>query len=365
MASYDLDLIHVWIGLTKELPNQAATQDQNRLIDYVFTCGHQTTCETWPSSGNVSFSTADLTDDNYRVIVSSPQANVMAQATSDVFQVDFSCTEIPPSAELVAGSLWESPGPNDQRGPCPFINAIANHGIINRNGTFIDLFDMAARLEAVYNVAEEFLHHGPVQLAIDCNQTYLDENGIIRLDLERLFDDRCEEHEASMVRADSHFGFDKSKLVDDTLLNNLMRRNPKSSFLTRTDVMEFQSDRIMASRIENPTTEFRPFDIENMGAQSIFLFLLSDDPTLETVDKARLYFFLLLEKLPDDFVPGALRDTPFNFLDPTDFVSPRFAESMDNVESMMHIPLHGSRDPATAIGRVDRGGERHLFDWHF
>jgi hypothetical protein len=58
------------------------------------------------------------------------------------------------------------------------------------------LFDMAARLESVYNVAEEFLHHGPVQLAIDCNQTYTDENGITRLDLERLFDDRCEEHEA-------------------------------------------------------------------------------------------------------------------------------------------------------------------------
>ena len=356
---------NIWIGLTKELPNQAA-QDQNRLMDYKFTCGHLTTCNTWPSSGSVSFSTADLTDDSYRVIVSSPESNVMAQAISDVFQVDFSCTEIPPSNEIVAGSLWDFPGPNDQRGPCPFINTLANHGIVNRNGTFIDLFDMAARLEAVYNVAEEFLHHGPVQLAIDCNQTYLDANGIVRLDLEALFDDRCEEHEASMVRADSHFGFDKSKLVDDVLLNNLMRRNPRSSFLTRADVMEFQSDRIMESRIENPTTEFRPFDIENMGAQGIFLFLLSDDPTLETVDKARLYFFLLLEKLPDDFVPGALRDTPFNFLNPTDFVSPRFVESMNNVESMMHIPVNADRKPITSIGgRDERDGERKLFDWHF
>ena len=72
-------------------------------------------------------------------------------------------------------------------------------------------------------------------------------------------------------------------------------------------------------------------------------------------------------KLPDDFVPGSLRDTPFNFLDPTDFVSPRFAESMDNVESMMHIELEGNREQiVTPHGsREKRDGERKLFDWHF
>lgn len=103
-----------------------------------------------------------------------------------------------------------------------------------------------------------------------------------------------------------------------------------------------------------------------MGAQGIFLFLLSTDPTLETVDEARLYFFLPLEKLPDDFVPGALRDTPFNFLDPTDFVSPCLAKSMDNVESMMHFSLSSEREPITTIGGRDkRDGERKLFDWHF
>ena len=322
------------------------------LTSWLLTCGQQSFCDHWPSEGTVEFTTDDIDANEYVVIISGDHANLTAQAyTAEPFQVDFTCEPIPESTQLVAGSLWEPPGPNDQRGPCPFINTLANHGIINRNGTFIDLFDLAGRLEAVYNVAIEFLHHGPVQLAIDCNQTYEDEDGILRLDLERLFDDRCEEHEASMVRADSFHGFQKSKRVDDVLLNNLMRRNPKSKVLTRADVMDFQSDRIMDSRLINPETFFRPFDIENMGAQGIFLFLIGTDPTLETVEKDRLYFFLLLEKLPDEFIPGQLRDTPFNFLDPGDFAMSRFAESMDNVESTMHLPLSGGSRPQVLGGR--------------
>mmetsp|Transcript_7797 Transcript_7797/g.14460 ORF Transcript_7797/g.14460 Transcript_7797/m.14460 type:complete len:408 (-) Transcript_7797:155-1378(-) len=343
----------VWVGIY----STSAVSDFDNLPGFssgdltawVFSCGEHLTCDEWPSKGKVQFSTEELNPDEYVVVVSGDRADLAAQATTNSFAVDFTCEPISDRVELAA-SQWQPAGFRDQRSPCPFINTLANHGIINRNGTFIDLFDMAARLEAVYNVDRAFLHHGPVQLAIDCNQTYEDKNGITRLDLERLFDDRCEEHEASMVRADSFHGFESSKLVDDSLLNRLMRKNPTSKVLTREDVMDFQSERIMESRISNPETVFRPFDIENMGAQGIFLFLLSSDPTLETVEKEILYFFLLMEKLPDGFVPGSLRDTPFNFLDPTDFTQPRFMESMGNVESMMHISIK------------DSGGHKSVYD---
>ena len=235
---------------------------------------------------------------------------------------------------LVRQSSWAPPEETDQRGPCPFINTLANHGIIHRDGRFIDLLDLAVRLEAVYNVHRDFLNGGPVQLAIDCHQTYTDENGIIRLDLERLFNAECEEHEASMVRADRYYGLEKSKLVDPSLLDSLDAVNPTSYVLTKQNVMEYQVARIQDSGNNNPETVFRPdFDYANMGAQGVFLFLLSDDPTLETVDKSVLYSFLLSEKLPDNFVPGSLRDTPFNFLDPDDFSKARFEESMANVQN--------------------------------
>jgi hypothetical protein len=122
------------------------------------------------------------------VITSGDHANLTAIAcAAEPFQVGFTCQPLAEGAHLFASNSFEPPGPKDQRGPCPFINTLANHGKINRNGTFIDIFDLAARREDVYNTAVEFLHHVPVQLAIDCNQTHEDE------DLESLFDDRCEE----------------------------------------------------------------------------------------------------------------------------------------------------------------------------
>merc|ERR1711865_1371897 len=149
---------------------------------------------------------------------------------------------------------------------------------------------MADKMELVFNLDAGFLHDGPIQLAIDCNQTYEDENGVIRIDLDRLFDDNCEEHEASMVRPDSYFGFNKSREVDDSLLNNLMKINPSSDFLSIEDIMQYQNLRIM-------------------------------------------------ERLPSGFVPGALRDTPFNPMDITDFVHNKLERTKNNVESMMHLPM--------------------------
>ena len=233
---------------------------------------------------------------------------------------------------LVPANSWSPPGESDQRGPCPFINTLANHGVVNRNGQNIDLLDLAVRLEAVYNVHRDFLNGGPVQLAIDCNQTYTDAKGIIRIDLEALFQPECEEHEASMVRADRAYGFEASKLVNATLVDSLMAKNPDSKVLTKEDVMEYQVERIQNSGYNNEYTVFRPdFDYANMGAQGVFLFLVGSDPFLETVKKNVLEPFLLNERLPDNFLPGSLRDTPFNFLDEEDFSSARFEDSVQNV----------------------------------
>lgn len=33
--------------------------------------------------------------------------------------------------------VYQAPGPNDSRGPCPGLNTLANHGLINRNGSYI------------------------------------------------------------------------------------------------------------------------------------------------------------------------------------------------------------------------------------
>ena len=325
----------IWMGLYMKKNVKAGFETlpkftEEKLSDWVLACNRKDNCTEWPTEGNIEFESDDLTYGEYVMTVSGDKAQLETQAYTEDFIVDAHCPD---------PHRWIPPRIGNQRSPCPFVNTLANHGFINRDGTNIDISDMADQLEAVYNVASSFLLQGPIQQMIDCNQTYVDDSGVRRFDLDVLFDDKCEEHEASMVREDSFFGFEKSKKVDDGLLNNLMRRNHGESVLTFNDVLDYQAERIMASRLVNPETEFRHFDVNNMGAQGIFLFLLSNDPSMMTVEKNRLYFFLLDEKLPNEFVPGSLRETPFDPKDPSDFLHDRLMRSMSNVEEMMHIPI--------------------------
>lgn len=152
-----------------------------------------------------------------------------------------------------------------------------------------------------------------------------------------------------MVRADGLYGFESSKLVDDVLLNSLMRKNPTSSVLTRADMMDFQSDCIMESRIINPETVFRPFDLDNMGVQGVFFFLLSTDPTLETVEKTRLYFSCYWKSFPTTlFLRPCERHRSAFWIVMTSFTQSGFEESINNVESTIRFPVSGNRVPISS-----------------
>eukprot|EP00531_Pseudo-nitzschia_arenysensis_P012336 CAMPEP_0116146974 /NCGR_PEP_ID=MMETSP0329-20121206/17475_1 /TAXON_ID=697910 /ORGANISM="Pseudo-nitzschia arenysensis, Strain B593" /LENGTH=394 /DNA_ID=CAMNT_0003642807 /DNA_START=38 /DNA_END=1222 /DNA_ORIENTATION=+ len=330
----DVEGTGIWLGLypknnVDSFDNLPSFADE-KLSEWILSCGRRDNCDEWTPSGSVEFQTDELAYGEYVLTVSGDKASLVSQAHSESFVVDAHCQN---------RNRWIPARQGDQRSPCPFLNTAANHGFLNRHGANIDIDDMADQLEALYNVDTEFLQLGPIKQMIECDQTYFDDRGVRRFNLDILFDGNCEEHEASMVRDDSFFGFEKSKDIDDRLLNDLMRRNPGENFLTFDNVMDYQADRIMVSRLDNPETEFRHFDVRNMGAQAMFLFLVGTDPTLMTVEKNRLYFFLLDEKLPDDFEPGILRDRPFNPKKELDFTHTRLDESMANVDGMIRIPV--------------------------
>ncbi len=49
--------------------------------------------------------------------------------------------------------FFRAAGPGDARSPCPGLNALANHGYINRNGRNIKGEDIISAASAVYNIA--------------------------------------------------------------------------------------------------------------------------------------------------------------------------------------------------------------------
>lgn len=256
---------------------------------------------------------------------------------------------------------WIAPGEGDVRSPCPFVNTMANHGFINRNGRKVDLFELIQLMEDVFDFSTDFVNQVGDN-TVNLGLTTTDSEGIVRFDIDALFAADAEEHEASLVRSDRFFGLDESKLVNDTLLNNLIRVNPTSGALTIQNMMDYQFQRIIDSRTNNPETAFdTEFDILNPAAQALTLFFLGTDPALQTVEKERVYSILLLERIPDGYKPRQLQATPFDFM--TDFTAGLFQDFVANVQAALAVTLpessdDGDDDDDSGRSSRSRGGKR-------
>ena len=61
-----------------------------------------------------------------------------------------------PASQLIDVSnahAYKAPGPTDLRGPCPAMNAVANHGYIARNG-YTNIQEAITAIMKVYRVGE-------------------------------------------------------------------------------------------------------------------------------------------------------------------------------------------------------------------
>lgn len=216
--------------------------------------------------------------------------------------VKATCTDSNDSSDTFPplGNEWIAPSGDDIRSPCPFINTLANHGFVDRSGQDVDLYAMVDSLAANFDL-DDSLFVFLADLAVDLGFTTIDAEGTIRMDLDELFAHNLQEHDASFVRADEFFGAEASKLVDLDLLENLLNMNPKSDFLTKTDLMEFQRCRILDSRRNNPDHFFSVEQATGFSAQAILLLVFGQDPVLSCVSKHMLEELLGLERFPSDY----------------------------------------------------------------
>ncbi|TFY79194.1 heme-thiolate peroxidase [Hericium alpestre] len=93
------------------------------------------------------------------------------------------------------------PGEGDSRCSCPALNAMANHGIIPRDGRNIRFRDLTAAIRHTYNFAPTFCIFVPRYMAQILDRSYVSGT----LDLEDVDVHNGIEHDASLTREDAFF----------------------------------------------------------------------------------------------------------------------------------------------------------------
>ena len=245
---------------------------------------------------------------------------------------------------------WQAPDEGDGRSPCAFLNTLANHGCINRNGTFIDVFDIVTQMEEVFGFSPEYIYRTKIIPAIECGQTYEDRTGTLRLDLHGLFAPICKDFRSILVRSpdditavnqtllDNLLATDKTrdiseKMDQDTTSDNILDNR---SVLTLEDISLFHLDRIFEvydTTYDNPTFEIAGSDF--MTFETLSLILLGSKPESGTVEKDRLSTFLVWERLPDQL----LRST-HDFFDTHDSFYIFFLDVYLSLEDALKITFH-------------------------
>ncbi|EJU01025.1 heme-thiolate peroxidase aromatic peroxygenase [Dacryopinax primogenitus] len=110
---------------------------------------------------------------------------------------------------------WHPPVASDSRSPCPALNAMANHGILPRDGKNIPFRDMSRAIRETYNFAPTFCFFVPLYMARVLGRSYT--HGTVNLADVSLHNGI--EHDASLLRHDTFLspGGDQGKPSRDLI----------------------------------------------------------------------------------------------------------------------------------------------------
>ncbi|PCH36879.1 chloroperoxidase-like protein [Wolfiporia cocos MD-104 SS10] len=199
-----------------------------------------------------------------------------------------------------AGGVWPQyipPREGDSRSCCPALNAMANHGILPRDGRNISFRQMNSAIRKMYNFSPTFCFYVPDYAARMLNKSYWTDT----FDLEDLSAHNCIEHDASLTRKDTYHSFDQSK-PDVRLIRELLACGTGSGGnLTIADLSRILGKRRAESKKTN-----------GQYSQSVVhkLFGSSNSSTLLTIFGGRvqdLAPILLEERIPDGWQPRIRR----------------------------------------------------------
>ncbi|KAI0772773.1 chloroperoxidase-like protein [Trametes elegans] len=200
---------------------------------------------------------------------------------------------------------YVAPGEGDSRSSCPGLNAMANHGILPRDGRNIRFTELNAAIREVYNFAPTFCFLVPKHAADMLARNYWTD----RFDLADLDAHNCIEHDASVVRHDTYHEHDQSK-ISQQLVDELLKSatGPRGA-LTYADLSRVMGKRRVAAKKTNPKYSFTLF--QKLFASwncSTLIKILGGDPQ-------DLGVILREERLPDGWEPSFRRPMGLTFLE--------------------------------------------------
>jgi len=163
--------------------------------------------------------------------------------------------KVTPAGHPGADGKWPEfipPKEGDSRCSCPALNALANHGLLPRDGRNITFKELGHKVNVTYNFAPTFCFFVPNYAANMLKRKY----GEDTFDLADLDLHNGIEHDASLFRRDVYFEPNQAKIhlpyVNELLECATGKDNDGNSVLTIPDLSKISSKRRAEARAENP-----------------------------------------------------------------------------------------------------------------
>jgi hypothetical protein len=186
---------------------------------------------------------------------------------------------------------FQAASSGDSRSPCPLLNSLANHNMINHNGRDITQDALYSALRGVG--CDDTIASKLAQGALKA----VGKNGVV--DLHDLSQHGIIEHDASLSRQDAAIG-DNAK-ADPDLIKQLLSSSSDGQVITISDLGKYRALRQSQSKTDNPQFEFGIKQQLLAGGEAAALLTVIGSSDSVSVDDVNTFFSE--ERFPDDWTP--------------------------------------------------------------
>ncbi len=188
------------------------------------------------------------------------------------------------------------------RGPCPFLNSLANHGYINRDGKNIKVEDLLIACKRTVNLSPSMTMLVSILVSMLVGR-YHPTTGQLCLSLDDLCSDYAHiavEHDASFTRRDHNEGSEAWKLDIDSL-ERLKQQSKDGMNVKEMELARYRKQLSTIVEKKNPQFTFGIIQKFSAWIESTFIISLLGDGKQVSLDA--LQSWIGNEEIPDNFKP--------------------------------------------------------------